>query len=349
MPSDFSAGSESGPEFPTPEADPHPLPSLSDGVVHDLLETSWDACAVLDPNGWALYASPSNRRVFGYEADALVGLNGFDLVHPDDHPALKRVLADIRNDPDRPITFAHRFRAADGSWRAVETRLQNRLAHPAIQGLVVHSRDTTIRERLRDQLRQARADLRRLQLHPHFVLNALNAVHSQLPSEPDAAAETLVHLADLLRLSYAHVDAPLVSLGTEVAFLERYVDLYRLRFPGCLRATFAVPDTVRSVLVPSLLLQPLVENALRHGVLPAGGGELVVRARHIGTLLHLDVLDTGAGMASEPAEEVGIGLRATRERLRHTYGPEASLSVRPRPEGGTAATVRLPFHGPNRS
>jgi PAS domain S-box-containing protein len=318
-----------------------------DAFVEVALDGAWDLFAVLDADGRVRYASPSNYALLGYTQDDLTGRDGFALVHPDDRPRLTRVRRRLHQRPETPITFAHQFRVADGTWRTLETTLQNRLGHPVIRGLVVHSRDVTDRDKLHAELGRAQQQLRRLQIHPHFVLNVLQAIQEQVRSDPDAATETIVQFGDLLRLSYAHVDAALVPLGDEVEFVERYVALYRHRFPESVQATIDVPGALRPILVPTLLLQPLVENALTHGLRPARGGGLAVRARRRGNTLRITVRDDGVGGAEDAGEADGIGLSVTRTRLRQHYGAAASLRIEAAPEGGTVATVVLPLTPPS--
>lgn len=297
----------------------------------------------MDENGRTCYASPSNHRLLGYAPEELVGRYGVDLAHPDDRPRLEAVFTQLRQDPDRPVTVKHRFRAADGSWRMLETTMQNRLDHSTIRGWVVHSRDVTDRDAIHAELHRTQQHLRRLQIHPHFIRNVLYTIQMQLLSDPEAAAEAIASLGELLRLSYAHVDTPLVPLEHEIRFVERYVDLYRLRFPARITATFDVPDVVRSVQVPSLLLQPLVENALRHGLLPSEGGHLTVRASRTGDRLRLAVIDDGVGLSDLSDGAEGVGLSATRMRLRQMYGDRATVHLDAAPSGGTIATIILPF------
>ena len=309
-----------------------------------LLDCAWDLFAVMDADGTVRYLSPSNYALLGHAPEDVVGTNGFELVHPDDRPQVYEGLAQLRNDPDTPLTLKHRFRAGDGAWRMLETTLQNKLDHPVIGGWVVHSRDVTDRDRLHAELERTQQHLRRLQIHPHFVLNVLNAIQGELHSDPAAAAETIAALGDLLRLSYAHVDTPMAPLAHEVDFVKRYVDLALHRFPESVTATFDVPDDLRSTLVPTLLLQPLVENALHHGLRPARGGRLSLQARRNGDTVCLTVFDSGRGPAapSHDPDETGIGLSVTRERLQQIYGARATLRLNAAPEGGTVATIVLP-------
>ena len=323
-----------------------PSASPSNAFVQALLDCAWDLFAVMRVDGRIRYLSPSNERLLGYEIDDLVGQNGFDLLHPDDRPLLDDAFEQLHREPDEPVTLKHRFRAADGAWRTLESTLQNKLAHPVLCGWVVHSRDVTDRDTLHAELDRTRQALRRLQLHPHFVLNVLHTIQSQVLADPEAAAETIAHFGDLLRLSYAHVDTPMVPLGHEVDFVERYVDLYRHRFGTPITATFDVPASLRATPVPSLLLQPLVENALLHGLRPAQGGRLTVRARDRDGHLCLTVLDDGVGLQDDENEcDEQVGLATTRTRLRQVYGAGASLRISGVAEGGTIVTIVLPLDG----
>ena len=334
-----------------PRAARHPAPfPMPDPYVQDLLDGAWDVFAVLSARGRTRYVSPSNERILGYTPQDLIGTNGFDLVHPEDRPALEDALAQLQQAPDQPVTFTHRFRAADGRWRTLESTLHNKLDHPTIRGVVVHSHDITDRTELHAELHRAQQHLRRLQLHPHFVLNVLNTIQMQLLSDPDAAAETMARFGDLLRLSYAHVDTPMVRLEHEINFVERYVDLYRLRFPDRIRAEIDVPPSLRRHPVPSLLLQPVVENALRHGLLPADGGHLHIQAHRSEQDLHLMVRDDGVGLSAASEESgTGVGLSATRIRLQHLYGSRAHLHLEAVPGGGTLAHIKLPLKTPTES
>lgn len=319
-----------------------PISELSP-FIRDLLEGAWDVFAVLDEDGTARCVSPANRRVLGYSSEDLTGKNGVSLVHPDDQNLVDDAFRRLYENPDTPVTFTHRFRTADGSYRRLETTVENMLDHPTIQGFVLHSHDISDRDALHGELQRAQQNLRRLQLHPHFVLNVLNTIQTQLSTDPEAAAETIAQFGDLLRLSYAHVDSATVPLGEELDFVARYVDLYRMRFPDRITVSIDVPDVLRSIHVPALLLQPLVENALRHGLVPADGGTLTIRAERSDHTLRLTVIDDGVGLADGGGEEPGIGLAATQDRLGQMYGPEGTLTIEPSPSGGTRVRVSLPL------
>lgn len=327
-----------------PDADSSPF-AAPDSIVQTLFEHGWDAFAVMNLDGRIRYVSPSNRRILGYSTEDLVGKIGFELVHPDDRPQVDETVEALRREPESVVTFEHRFRAADGSWRQMATTMQSKLEHPAIRGLVIHSRDVTDQNALHTELQHAEQQLQRLQLHPHFVLNVLQSIQTQLLTDPDAAANAIADFGELLRLSYQHVDEQMTPLGHEINFVERYVDLYRHRLSRNIETTIHVPDALRSMEVPSLLLQPLVENSLRHGLQPAGGGHLQIRGRRVDGKLELAIRDDGIGLGDAPNED-GVGLSVTRRRLQQIYGDGARLDVRDAPDGGTLATITVPITAP---
>jgi len=207
---------------------------------------------------------------------------------------------------------------------------------------------------LRAQLDDARLGALQSQLHPHFLHNTLNVVAELVHTDPEGADEMLMMLGALLRRSYAE-GAATASLGDEIAFAQAYGEILARRYHD--RVTFGVqvPDALAGCEVPSFLLQPLVENAYRHGVEPREGASIVqiVAHREESTLV-LRVIDeaTGGGvptvsgarhaMPHGTVSPSGIGLQNTRERLSLLYGESASLTLECAP-GGTTTTVRLPL------
>jgi LytS/YehU family sensor histidine kinase len=195
------------------------------------------------------------------------------------------------------------------------------------------------------QLARAELQALRMQLHPHFLFNALNSISALMYSDVEAADSMLARLSTLLRSRLADASPPEVSLKEELESLEQYLDIERIRFADRLtvRTTIA-PDTV-SALVPSLVLQPLVENAIRHGIAQRESAGLI----EINTLrengsLHLEVRDNGPGLSNATLPSSGIGLSNTRERLRCLYGEAQSLELRNAARGGTVVEVVIPYH-----
>lgn len=199
--------------------------------------------------------------------------------------------------------------------------------------------------RLQAQLSQAELLALKMQLHPHFLFNTLHAISVLIRENPTAAQRTVTLLGDLLRSTLATAGVQEVTLGEELKFLERYLQIEEIRFQDRLTVRFEIDPAVEAALVPNLILQPLVENAVRHAVEPRPGpGAVVVRARREGEALELAVLDDGPGVSEEPTPRGnGIGLSTTRARLEGLYGREGELRLDQRPEGGLAVLVRLPF------
>ena len=196
---------------------------------------------------------------------------------------------------------------------------------------------------------EARLHALRMELNPHFLFNALNAVSGLVRRrEHDAAIDTLERLGDLLRTTLDRDMPAEISLAEELALLQRFVDIELIRFGERLRVTWEIEPEVRDALVPPLILQPLVENALRHGISRRPGTALVrIAARRAGGQLELSVRDTGEGLAphgGQPPRE-GIGLSNTRARLAELYGADAtSLELTDVAGGGARARLLIPFH-----
>jgi signal transduction histidine kinase len=196
----------------------------------------------------------------------------------------------------------------------------------------------------RRQLADARLSALRMQLQPHFLFNALNAAVTLVRRQDNASAIAVLNrLADLLRHVVATESRPMVPLSEEVAFVANYLELERVRFGDRLSVAIDVAPDVAGVRVPTLLLQPLVENAVRHGVGPMEGpGSITISAAADGGALRITVRDTGCGVTTPDQPGTGLGLRNTRERLRQIYGDGASLRIANDPAGGVVAEVRLP-------
>jgi LytS/YehU family sensor histidine kinase len=200
---------------------------------------------------------------------------------------------------------------------------------------------------LEAQLVHARLDALRSQLNPHFLFNTLHAVSTLMARDVTAARTVLADLAALLRLALDRFGEPEVPLDDELDFLGHYLDIERTRFGDRLAVGFHVDVEVRDALVPPLVLQPLIENALKHAVTSRpGGGRVDVSARHDAAddALVLTVTDDGPGMPAQGPGRAGIGIKTTRDRLATLYGPRGSLGFRAAPGGGVEAEVRLPFH-----
>lgn len=195
---------------------------------------------------------------------------------------------------------------------------------------------------LAERLAAARLEGLQAQLQPHFLFNTLNTL-AVLARKGDGAAvdRALVDLGDLLRASFDTAHRQEVRLSEELEFLERYVALQRLRFPGRLEVEWRVAEEARGAFVPALIVQPLVENAIEHGLATLAGGRLVVAARRDGDALEIVVSDDGPGFPGGAPD--GVGLANTRERLSLLHGSRGSLACGNREGGGGEVRVRLPW------
>lgn len=199
---------------------------------------------------------------------------------------------------------------------------------------------------LRALTHEARLHALRMELNPHFLYNALNAISGLVRrSDRDAAVGMLARLGDLLRVTLNSDAEEEVTLERELECLELYLEIERVRFVDRLRTDIDVPPALYHALVPSLVLQPIVENAVRHGIAPVPGPVTIhIHARSVGSELRITVADTGAGWDVRRNGHEGVGLSNTRARLAQLYGDAAGLSAGPRPEGGTLVTLTLPYH-----
>ena len=206
---------------------------------------------------------------------------------------------------------------------------------------------------LKTQLARAELGLLKMQLQPHFLFNTLNAISEQVHTDPEAADRMITHLSELLRYTIGSAEAQEVSLGEELALLERYLVIQRARFAGRLEVTLDVDASVMDAFVPNLVLQPLVENAIRHGIAPrASGGQVEILARRDlkKRLLRLEVRDDGIGIEAARARREhedgreGVGIANTVARMRQLYGDEYSFTLDDNPGGGTVAALTLPLH-----
>jgi len=204
-------------------------------------------------------------------------------------------------------------------------------------------------ERMERNFSQARLNALRMQLDPHFLFNALNTISSHVERDPKLTRRMIEHLGDLLRMSLESKDRQEVPLQEELDFLEHYLEIQKIRFGDQLRVTLDIAPEVRHALVPSMVIQPLVENAIRHGISRrAGGGSVTVTAARENGHLAISVLDDGIGLPAGWSFEVsaGLGLSVTRQRIEglHPNG-DSSFDVRRRKEGGTAVEITLPLCG----
>jgi LytS/YehU family sensor histidine kinase len=199
------------------------------------------------------------------------------------------------------------------------------------------------RERLRAEVAEQRLIALAGQLRPHFLFNALQAVSTLIHRDPLAADETLTKLSDLLRDVLRHRDSAFVRLEDEVRYARTWLEIAKVRFADRLQFDIDVPEELKDLEVPLFILQPLVENALAHGIGGAiEGGRVTVRARRSGHRLVLEVIDDGAGLVEREPLQDGIGLANTRERLQASFGSDQALTLQRGQVKGAVARVEFP-------
>lgn len=214
-------------------------------------------------------------------------------------------------------------------------------------------RDRELRAaQLESRLAEARLEALRLQLQPHFLFNALHTVAGLVrQGENPAAVEMLARLSDLLRATLEGGGRPLVPLSEELALADLYLAIQQVRFADRLRVERAIDPVLAQAAVPPFVLQPLLENAVRHGLgSRASAGSLRIVAERSGEQFRLEVHDNGRGLAAAGTEGVGgVGLSNTRARLVELYGSAARLELLARAEGGAVARLTLPVISTSRS
>lgn len=199
---------------------------------------------------------------------------------------------------------------------------------------------------LERRLVEARLQSLHAQLQPHFLFNALNTISAFTEANPQTARRLMGQLGDLLRASLTHASRPLVTLGEELTFLDDYLAIESARFDERMTVAVHVDDDLLDVMVPSFLFQPIVENAIRHGVAPRlSGGDVDVTATCDGSTLKLRVRDNGVGLPADWQfqKDAGVGLRNVASRLEHLYGRTGLLHVEPAAAGGVDVQIDLPL------
>lgn len=193
------------------------------------------------------------------------------------------------------------------------------------------------------RLAQAQLHSLRMQLHPHFLFNTLNAIAELVYSDPKAADRCILSVSELLRFSLESHRTQEVTLKEEIDFLEKYLEIQKTLMRDRLRVKLNVEPETLDASVPNMLLQPLVENAIKHGISPRPeGGNIEVYARRLNGKLYLEITDDGLGM-NEQQDGNGVGLINTRERLKHLYGHAQAFNLSSFPGRGVTIRISLPF------
>ena len=203
---------------------------------------------------------------------------------------------------------------------------------------------------LEKNLVQAKLQALQMQLNPHFLFNSLHSISALMHQNVEAADRMIVRLSDLLRAALENSDAQEVTLRAELKFLQSYLEIEQIRFGSRLTVQTQIPPDVLDARVPNLILQPLLENAIRHGIEPhAKPGIIELRAQRDHGELTLDVSDNGAGVSDANSLNEGVGLSNTRARLRTLYGEAHRFELGNRPEGGLRVRVTIPFQTAEKS
>ena len=201
---------------------------------------------------------------------------------------------------------------------------------------------------LEKNLAQAKLQALQMQLNPHFLFNTLNSISSLMHKDVEAADGMIMRLGDMLRAALDSSDTQEVPLRDELAFLQRYLKIEKIRFGDRLTVKLEIaPDTLEAQ-VPNLILQPLVENAIRHGIEPhARPGRIELRAHRQADALVLEVCDNGGGLRNHDPDKEGVGLSNTRARLQELYGKAHRFDLGGAPGGGLLVQLTLPFRVEN--
>ncbi len=200
-----------------------------------------------------------------------------------------------------------------------------------------------VSSQLEVQLAQAHLSALKMQIQPHFLFNTLNSITSLLRKNVDAAEDMIINLSDMLRYSLRTTDIQEVTLGEELDFLQHYLDIEKKRFQDRLTTEFQIERDALDAWVPSMFLQPIVENSFRHGISKQiGSGKITIRSQRLGDALSVSVLDTGEGFLHVKDKE-GIGLSNTRKRLEKLYGSSFDLQFGRTENNETIVTISIPF------
>jgi two-component system, LytTR family, sensor kinase len=237
---------------------------------------------------------------------------------------------------------------SDAFFRTLDFELPVYWAFLGLQHAADYYRQGRAREvraaRLETKLVEAQLQALQHQLHPHFLFNTLHAISALIHHDPERADEMLERLSDLLRMTLRKGGIQEVSLADELDYLRAYLDIQQLHFGDRLRIDYRIDAEVIDAVVPTLILQPLAENAIRHGLEPQPGvGALTIDAGREGDVLRIRVIDTGRGFRRRQQPLKGVGLSNSRGRLSRLYGGAAALTIEDNPGGGTVVQIVLPF------
>ena len=262
---------------------------------------------------------------------------------------------------NNPIQIAVSLRGDRRTLLTTEIDLLNEIALHAGRRLDDLEREEERIERVRTeghfsrQLVEAELRALRSQINPHFLFNSLNTIAALIPSEPEKAEKMTVRLSGIFRYVLIHADRPFSSLDEEVDFLRTFLEIEQIRFGERLSVEFEVDPAAGHLMIPSLILQPLVENAIKHGIAPKIGSRITVEARCVDGMIQVDIEDDGVGLRHNTGSDrqllarmtnsTGIGLHNIRERLSTLYGAAAKLTLTDLESAGCRATLTIPVNG----
>lgn len=199
---------------------------------------------------------------------------------------------------------------------------------------------------LEARLAQSRLQVLKMQLHPHFLFNTLNAISELIHKDPESADRMLTDLSDLLRLSFENLEVQEISLKQELEFLRKYLEIEQMRFHDRLTVDMNISPETLDACVPNMILQPLVENAIKHGIAPrSSGGRIDINTNRSNGHLEISVTDDGLGVPFGDVDNLaeGVGLSNTRRRLKHLYGDKHRFDLRTLEKGGVGVRLEIPF------
>ena len=198
---------------------------------------------------------------------------------------------------------------------------------------------------LETKLANARLEALKMQLQPHFLFNTLNSISVLMRDDVVTANKMLVRLSELLRAALRNESSQEVTLEEELDFLRGYLEIEQIRFQDRLTVDFQVDKETLEARIPNLILQPLVENSIRHGITPlATAGKILIESHRENGFIELSVSDNGAGLNDSAQLNNGIGWKNTRERLEKLYGEKQKFEVRAGENGGLQVRIKIPYH-----
>jgi two-component system LytT family sensor kinase len=308
----------------------------------------WYSWAILAPGIiWLGRRFPFDRRTWKLSvAVHIVGVLFATLAHVSLSVASRQAIAQAMGDTTAPwIVEAQRMFFLNFDWETMTYWAILGVSH----ALRFHyeAQDRALREsQLETRLVQAQLQSLQRQLQPHFLFNTLNTISALMHRDVEAADSMIAKLGDLLRLSLQTASVQEVTLKQELDFLAKYLEIEQTRFRDRLSVVFDVEPDMLDVLVPNLILQPLVENAIKHGIGPRPTpGEVHISAHRVSDVLEMEVRDDGVGLSDARLSDFnrGVGLANTRSRLQHLYGSAHRFEFRQPAGGGLSVVIAIPL------